>query len=69
MSIFDDFLTRFPLQTEPGENEYMGDDGLLYCSKCKTPVQCRVKIGSVKITDGENTYRRLHDRNKMQLAV
>ncbi|MCD8337516.1 MAG: ATP-binding protein [Lachnospiraceae bacterium] len=46
MSIFDDFLTRFPQQTEPGENEYMGDDGLLYCSKCKTPVQCRVKIGS-----------------------
>lgn len=46
MSIFDEFLTRFPQQTEPGENEYMGDDGLLYCSKCKTPVQCRVKIGS-----------------------
>ena len=30
---------------EVHENEYPGDDGLLYCSKCHTPVQCRVNIG------------------------
>lgn len=29
---------------EVHENEYPGDDGLLYCSKCHTPVQCRVNI-------------------------
>lgn len=29
---------------EPGELEYQGDDGLLYCRNCHTPVQCRVKL-------------------------
>ena len=29
---------------EPGEQEYQGEDGLLYCRKCHTPVQCRVKL-------------------------
>ena len=28
---------------EPGEQEYQGVDGLLYCRNCHTPVQCRVK--------------------------
>ena len=28
---------------EPGEQEYQGEDGLLYCRNCHTPVQCRVK--------------------------
>ncbi len=28
---------------EPGEREYQGEDGLLYCRSCHTPVQCRVK--------------------------
>ena len=27
---------------EPGEREYQGEDGLLYCRNCHTPVQCRV---------------------------
>ena len=26
---------------EPGEREYQGEDGLLYCRNCHTPVQCR----------------------------
>ena len=26
---------------EPGEQEYKGEDGLLYCRSCHTPVQCR----------------------------
>ena len=35
---------------EPGELEYQGDDGLLYCRNCHTPVQCRVKLwGSDKL--------------------
>lgn len=29
---------------EPGEREYQGEDGLLYCRNCHTPVQCRVKL-------------------------
>ena len=29
---------------EPGELEYQGDDGLLYCRNCHTPVQCSVKL-------------------------
>ena len=28
---------------EPGEREYQGEDGLLYCRSCHTPVQSRVK--------------------------
>jgi len=28
-------------RNEPREGEYLGDDGLLYCEKCRTPVQCR----------------------------
>ena len=31
---------------EPGEQEYQGVDGLLYCRNCHTPVQCRVKLWS-----------------------
>ena len=29
---------------EPGEQEYQGENGLLYCRNCHTPVQCRVKL-------------------------
>ena len=29
---------------EPGEREYQGEDGLLYCRSCHTPVQCRIKL-------------------------
>ena len=29
-------------RTEPNENEYMGNDGLLHCKKCKAPVQDRL---------------------------
>lgn len=25
----------------PGENEYIGENGLLFCSVCRTPKQCR----------------------------
>lgn len=31
-------------QREVRENEYLGDDGLIYCCKCHTPVQCRVNF-------------------------
>lgn len=28
----------------PGENEYIGENGLLFCSVCRTPKQCRVNM-------------------------
>ena len=34
---------------EPGEQEYQGVDGLLYCRNCHTPVQCRVKLCSLPL--------------------
>ena len=32
------------------QGDYYGDDGLLYCGKCKTPKQCRVTILGEEIT-------------------
>ena len=37
-------LDSFFTPKEPGEQEYQGEDGLLYCRNCHTPVQCRVKL-------------------------
>lgn len=31
-------------EEEPRENEYRGEDGLLYCGKCNTPVQCKTSF-------------------------
>lgn len=41
---FGRWLDALTENQEPGENEYPGENGLLYCSKCHTPVQCRVTI-------------------------
>lgn len=35
------FLDRLETKAEPNDGEYLSDDGLLYCEKCHTPVQCR----------------------------
>ena len=35
------FYPRKP-RTEPNEDEYMGNDRLLHCKKCKAPVQYRL---------------------------
>ena len=32
---------------EPGELEYQGDDGLLYCRNCHTPVQWMLWVQSM----------------------
>ena len=40
----------FQSQT-PQENEYINEaDGLIYCSKCRTPRQCRIQYGEKVIT-------------------
>ena len=40
MNTMYDFLDRIQVQKEPGPQQYLGEDGLLYCGKCHTPVQC-----------------------------
>ena len=42
MNTMYDFLDRIQVQKEPGLEQYRGEDGLIYCGKCHTPVQCRI---------------------------
>ena len=42
MNTMYDFPDRIQVQKEPGPQQYLGEDGLLYCGKCHTPVQCRI---------------------------
>lgn len=42
MNTMFDFLDRIQVQKEPRPEQYLGEDGLLYCGKCHTPVQCRI---------------------------
>lgn len=42
MNTMFDFLDRIQVQKEPGLEQYRGEDGLIYCGKCHTPVQCRI---------------------------
>ena len=44
MNIFDDLLKSFAVQREPNEDEYLDTDGLLHCTQCHGPRQCRVKM-------------------------
>ncbi|MCD8382338.1 MAG: ATP-binding protein [Clostridiales bacterium] len=44
MTTLADMFDRLHTRTEPREDEYVGDNGLLYCKKCDTPVQCRVSL-------------------------
>lgn len=43
----------------PGENEFIGENGLLFCSVCRTPKQCRVNShrpdGRLKALKGRST--------------
>jgi len=40
--VLDRFLESIEeTRNEPHEGEYLGEDGLLYCEKCRTPIQCR----------------------------
>ena len=40
-SIVDSFLDGIEMRNESREGEYLGENGLLYCEKCHTPIQCR----------------------------
>ena len=39
--LLEGFLNKMEAESELKEGEYFGEDGLLYCGKCHTPVQCR----------------------------
>ena len=39
--LMDSFFDQIEVRKEPREGEYLGEDGLLYCEKCHTPIQCR----------------------------
>ena len=39
---------RSPIKPESGD--YTGENGLLYCGKCKTPKQVRIEINGVNMT-------------------
>ena len=39
--LMDSFFDHIEVRSKPQEGEYLGEDGLLYCEKCHTPIQCR----------------------------
>ena len=39
--LLEGFLSKLETESMPKEGEYLGEDGLLYCGNCHTPVQCR----------------------------
>lgn len=43
-SIINDFEKRAAESIKAEQGDFYGDDGLLYCGKCKTPKQTRVKL-------------------------
>ena len=42
MNTMFDFMDHIQVQKEPGLEQYRGEDGLIYCGKCHTQVQCRI---------------------------
>ncbi len=51
-SLIRSFFARMNDQREVRENEYFGEDGLIHCSKCHTPVQCRLNMGGNEVIVG-----------------
>ncbi len=51
-NIIRSFFARMSDQREVRENEYLGEDGLIYCRKCHTPVQCRLKMDGKEVIVG-----------------
>ena len=37
--LLEGFLSKLETDSKPKEGEYLGEDGLLYCGNCHTPVQ------------------------------
>ncbi|MGN8761139.1 hypothetical protein [Oribacterium sp. HCP3S3_B9] len=41
-------MNRFTAERQPEGNEYIGEDGLIYCGKCHTKAQTRVEMFGVQ---------------------
>lgn len=44
MNTLSDLLYNMFADRQPAEDEYLGNDGLIYCAKCHTPRQARVEM-------------------------
>ncbi|EFE90437.1 hypothetical protein GCWU000341_02938 [Oribacterium sp. oral taxon 078 str. F0262] len=40
----DSFISKMNDRREVKENEYLGENGLIHCNKCHTPLQCRISL-------------------------
>lgn len=45
MTLFESVLSHIAIRADKLEGDYYGDDGLLYCGKCNTHKELRIKIG------------------------
>ena len=50
MNTLSDLLYNLFADRQPAEDEYLGDDGLIYCAKCRTPRQARVEMLGMIVT-------------------
>lgn len=48
----DSFISKMNDRREVKENEYLGENGLIYCSKCHTPLQCRINLNGKEAVVG-----------------
>lgn len=53
MSLTEVFFSQFPRET-PEADDYIGEDGLLYCGKCHTKKEKRIQIPECFAQDKEN---------------
>ena len=44
MNTISELLHNMFADRQPAPDEYLGDDGLIYCAKCRTPRQVRVEV-------------------------
>ena len=44
MNTISDLLHNMFADRQLAPDEYLGDDGLIYCAKCRTPRQVRVEV-------------------------
>ena len=75
--ICDDIFEKSNADMPVNENDFVGEDGLMYCGKCRTAKQTRVVFGGKEITpyiqckceqeriDREEQARKVHERQMM----
>lgn len=48
MNDFTDIVSKV-MEVRPGEGDYTGEDGLLYCGKCHTPKEAYFEDGHIAL--------------------